>query len=230
MVKKFGSNRPSGSSEGRIPRSSCIRCGTCCLKGGPVLHYEDVKILLDGYAGHQHLMTLRKGELAMNPVTGGIESLKKEIVKVIGRGEGWSCFFYDEMKASCAIYENRFMECRLLKCWDPSDLMAIMGRNTIVRTDIINRGDPVLQLIEAHEDECSFEKIERLLARLSLKGANAGISRKLSDIVKRDLEIRRYATSGLGMKKEFELFIFGRSVHDILKRRGFSVHVGGANF
>ncbi len=58
-------------------RTYCIRCGTCCMKGGPVLHQQDKAILLEGYAGHQHLITLRKGEMAYDPVTNRLERINK---------------------------------------------------------------------------------------------------------------------------------------------------------
>ena len=59
---------------------SCIRCGTCCLKGDPVLHHEDKKILLAGHIGYQHLVTIRKGELAFDPLSGKVEPVPKELV------------------------------------------------------------------------------------------------------------------------------------------------------
>ena len=90
--------------------SECSRCGTCCLKGGPALHHEDKKILLAGYAGHQHLVTIRKGEMAFNPLRNILEPVKKELIKVKGKGDDWACYFYDEKEASCNIYENRFLE------------------------------------------------------------------------------------------------------------------------
>ncbi len=53
-------------SSGNI--TECIRCGTCCKKGGPVLHHEDKDILRGGHVGYEHLVTLRKGEQAYNPI------------------------------------------------------------------------------------------------------------------------------------------------------------------
>jgi len=204
--------------------TNCKRCGTCCMKGGPILHYEDKKILRAGHIGYQHLITIRKGEMAYNPIKGKLEPVHKEIVKVAGKGENWSCVFYDDKKTSCTIYSHRFLECRLLKCWDTSEIMSIIGRNTIIRADIINPDDPIMSVIETHEQECSYQEVETLLSTLSKKKDNSAPLKRLTELVRKDLSIRSFALSELGLKAEFELFIFGRPLFKVLKDRGLTVH------
>jgi Fe-S-cluster containining protein len=208
-----------------ILRNSCIRCGTCCLKGGPALHHEDKKILLAGHIGYQHLITIRKGELAFDPVCSKVEPVRQELVKVLGKGKDWSCYFYDEEGASCTIYEHRFLECRLLKCWAPSELITVIGKNTIIRADIINPTDPIMEVIETHERECPCQEIENLISDLSRETEKSKTLAKLNELVLKDLSIRFYAISELGLKREFELFIFGRPFLKILDIRGIPVRV-----
>ena len=204
--------------------TNCKRCGTCCMKGGPILHHEDKKILRAGHIGYQHLITIRKGEMAYNPIKEKLEPVHKEIVKVAGKGETWSCVFYDDEKASCTIYLHRFLECRLLKCWDTSEIMSIIGRNTIIRADIINPDDPIMSVIETHEQECSYQEVETLLSTLSKKKEKSAPLKRLTELVRKDLSIRSFALSELGLKAEFELFIFGRPLFKVLKDRGLTVH------
>ncbi|MBM4135844.1 MAG: YkgJ family cysteine cluster protein [Nitrospira sp.] len=202
----------------------CIRCGTCCLKGGPVLHHEDKQILREGHIGYQHLVTIRKGELAHNPMNGKLEPVPQELIKVVGKGEDWSCIFYDEKKASCAIYEHRFLECRLLQCWDTAEIMAVIGKDTIIRADIINPNDPIMHVIETHEQECPYQEVEILISTLS-KGEDKGKTlKRLTELVRKDVSIRSFALSELELKKEYELFIFGRPLFKVLKDRGLTVH------
>ena len=207
----------------------CIRCGTCCLKGGPVLHHEDKEILLNGHAGYEHLITIRKGEPAYNPVHGRLEEVPREIVKVVGKGEGWSCGFYHERDNSCIVYEHRFLECRLLKCWDTTEIMRVMGRGTIIRTDIINQDDPIRSVIEAHERECPAHEVERLIASASSGSDKKRALTSLGELVSKDVYIRSYALSELGLKAEYELFIFGHPLSKLLQNRGLAVHTEKGN-
>ena len=78
--------------------TSCIRCGTCCKKGGPALHLEDKEILLAGHIKRESLITIRKGELALSPLSGRPGPVEKELVKIAGKGKGWVCCFFDEKK------------------------------------------------------------------------------------------------------------------------------------
>ncbi|MDI6709852.1 MAG: YkgJ family cysteine cluster protein [Bacillota bacterium] len=208
----------------RINRTSCIRCGTCCRKGGPVLHHEDKGILLEGHAGHPDLITIRKGELVFDPAAGGLRPAERELVKVRGRGAEWTCRFFDDKARACTIYEHRFLECRLLKCWDPSALLSVIGRNTIARADIINPGDPILKVIEMHERECPSEEVQELIAGLSRGEDGIQTMKKLAGLARKDRAIRSYAISELGLRGEFELFIFGRPLASILRAHGIPVH------
>jgi Fe-S-cluster containining protein len=205
--------------------TECIRCGTCCLKGGPVIHHEDKKILRVGHIGFQHLVTIRKGEPVLNPVTGKLESSQKELVKVMGNGEDWSCFFYDKEDFSCKIYAHRFLECRLLKCWDTAELVSVIGKDTIKRTDIINPDDPIRWVIETHEKKCPCEEIENLILTLSEESDKSETLAKLTEFVRKDMAIRHYAFSELGLKTDFEFFIFGRPLSKLLSDREITVNV-----
>ncbi|RKO68182.1 YkgJ family cysteine cluster protein [Desulfofundulus salinus] len=200
----------------KINRDSCIRCGTCCLKGGPTLHHEDKELLLAGYVGHQDLITIRKGELVFDPLLDALKPAPRELVKVRGKGKEWSCCFFDEKSSACTIYEHRLLECRLLKCWDTSALEGVVGRNTIVRADIINPRDPILEVIEMHERECPCQEVEELLSNLSRGTDKSKTLARLDELVRKDLAIRVYAIKELGLREEFELFIFGRPLFKVL--------------
>lgn len=195
------------------------------MKGGPILHNDDKKIILSGHIGYQHLVTIRKDELAFNPLRNMIEPSKLELIKVKGKGEDWSCYFYDEKKSACMIYENRFLECRLLKCWDTSELISVIGRDTLIRRDIINHNDPILLMIEIHERECPYSEINKLIYALPQEKDRSKSLAKLKEFVKKDFALRSYAISELGLRSEFEPFIFGRPLFKTLSACGISIRI-----
>ena len=59
----------------------CSKCGTCCRKGGPSLHVEDGFLVTQGLIHTRHLYTIRRGELAHDPVRGGLVRVDTDIIK-----------------------------------------------------------------------------------------------------------------------------------------------------
>ncbi len=222
MSKKKTEEKQKGihiSSSENIPH--CTRCGTCCQKGGPALHEEDKKILLAGHIRHERLITIRKGELAFSPLSGRLEPIQKELIKITGKGKKWSCCFYDEEKSACTIYEHRPLECRLLKCWDTAQLLAVVGKDTLTRAGIISADDPIMKFIRTHEKECSIEMAEDIISVLLKKNDDAQSVAKLTTLAHQDLAIRSRAITEFRLSLEAELFIFGRPLFKILSARGF---------
>ena len=53
-------------------KTSCNRCGSCCKQGGPALHMQDLDLVLSGKLHFEDLITVRRGELALQPLTDSI--------------------------------------------------------------------------------------------------------------------------------------------------------------
>ncbi len=114
--------------------NDCRRCGTCCRNGGPALHREDIALLRRGSISHADLITIRIGEPAYSPLVDRVEPSAFELVKVAGTAASWTCRFFSAADNRCLIYENRPLECRLLNCREPEPLLAVIGRDTLVRS------------------------------------------------------------------------------------------------
>ncbi len=203
--------------------TDCIRCGTCCTKGGPTLHAGDRHIILEGHIRTEHLITIRKGELAHTPASDGLQPVQQELVKIAGKGREWECFFFDKAEASCMIYEHRPLECRILKCWDTSELLSVICRDLLARADIINPGDPLLKLIEIHEKKCSVLDMENILSSLSGKDDESASLEKLEELVQEDMSIRTEVFSKFALPLAAELFILGRPLFKLVSGRGIAV-------
>ncbi len=187
-----------------MKKIECKRCGTCCIKGGPVLHTEDLLLIKNKTIRLDQLVVIRKAEPAYNPVSDAVEPASCEMLKLQGKSGSWECLFYDDALKSCTIHDSRPLECRLLQCQDPAALLAVTGIDCLSRQDIIEPNDPAQAYL--HEfAECSWEKFNSLLAKPaphSLQDAEK--------ILRADLFLRQQAIERLQLSLAQELFYFGR--------------------
>ncbi len=138
-------------------RTSCIRCGICCKKGGPAFHLEDRHLIEDGLIPAQYLYTIRKGEPVSDNVKGGIVPAGSDIIKIKGKSDSsWECYFFDDT-SGCTIYEHRPAECRALKCWDTRDIKMLYAENRLTRKDLLGN-TRLWELIEDHDSRCAYPK------------------------------------------------------------------------
>ncbi|MBU0730091.1 MAG: YkgJ family cysteine cluster protein [Proteobacteria bacterium] len=209
--------------ENKVIINQCQRCGTCCHKGGPALHIQDKELLLAGNISYRDLVTLRKGERAYSPLTGKIEPIEQELVKISGKEGEWTCRFIGE-DLLCGIYGNRPLECRLLKCWDPDELLGVINKDLISRLDIIHPDDPIIGLLQEHDQECGCVIIDGLAVRVLQSNGDQETLEELNKIVRKDLAIRARANEEYGITMEVEMFLFGRPVFIFLSSYGFSAY------
>lgn len=185
---------------------TCKQCGTCCRKGGPALHREDLYLVQDKVLPISSLVTIRKGEPVFSPIGGAVEPAKHELLKV-SAANSWICPFLNQTNNHCKIYASRPVECSLLKCWAPAQLKDIIYRNNIDRWDIIKPAAAIFDIVKQHDKECSFTNIEELCK----DNNNSNDCRtKIHVIIQMDLSIREQAINLLGLSLAEELFYFGR--------------------
>ena len=132
-------------------QKTCIRCGICCAKGGPAFHVEDRALIDGGFIHTRHLYTIRKGEMVHDNVRNLVMPSSEEMIKIKGVEGSWQCTFFQEEKKACKIYAHRPMECRILKCWDPSELEAVYAKNRLTRQALLTSIAGLWDLVEEHE-------------------------------------------------------------------------------
>ena len=202
-------------------KNSCDRCGGCCRQGGPALHSQDRELVLNGFLRVEDLITVRRGELALQPQTQSPQPVTEEFLKVKGQGNDWCCRFYDHGGAACTIYGHRPVACGLLDCTHPEELLAIAGRDLLSRFDLLTDDDPLLPLIRLHEEQCPCPQLADL--RDALAADKKGILEQLSRRVELDLAVRGKATREFGLSVDRELFYFGRPLFQLLQQLGITV-------
>ena len=205
---------------------SCRRCGTCCTKSGPALHLEDRHLVESGKIPLQDLYTIRRGELIRENVRGHMVAAPSDIIKILAREGSWTCFYYRDQDCGCGIYADRPMECRLLKCWDPSNLEAVYDKDRLTREDLLSTVPDLLDLVREHERQCDYELLRRLFDQFDKDMGRETLLKRISEIVIYDTELRRLLVEKGTVAAKMLDFLFGRPLTKTLPMFGYRVRKG----
>lgn len=206
--------------------NQCQRCGTCCLKGGPALHRTDLDLYFEKHLSKEHLLTLRKGELAFDNVQNRVISLDEEIIRVRSDQDSRACIFFDASQNACRIYAHRPWECRALKCWDTGELEMGYAKHRLKRLDVIKRESALGEIISDHEDNCSYAQITKLVSDIKKNQDNNAL-KKLDSILKYDQGLRGQLFQKAGASQHELDFLLGRSLETTLPGLGLEVQTKG---
>lgn len=217
--EKYKASAEAGKEK---PISECRRCGTCCKKGGPSFHHADKALIEKGVIHSKYLYTIRKGEMAYDNVRQCLEPVSSDVIKLKGKGDGWTCILFDEKQNACTIYENRPIECRALKCWDTKALEDLYAKKRLKREDLIADIEGLWGIIKDHQARCNYETIQKLVNAInSDRGGEA--RQKLAEIIQFDIEIRKLVVSRGELDREMLDFLFGRPLKQTLKNFGLKM-------
>jgi Fe-S-cluster containining protein len=196
---------------------TCERCGTCCRKGGPALHYAD-RDLVGAVLAYGDLMTLRMGEVARDPVQGNLGPLEQEVIMIKPGSPERTCRFFQDADASCAIYESRPAECQALDCHDTSGLQAMYARDRLTRGDFISKESALGLIVAEHEAECPGGRVATLAPKAASGDKDA--LRELLGLAEYDRSIRAALVAKAGADMADLDFILGRSVVAVIENHG----------
>lgn len=202
--------------------TECIRCGTCCKKGGPSFHIEDKMLIEKGIILLKYLYTIRDGELSYDNVKESILPAASDIIKIKGQKDSWTCIFFNEKENECTIYDNRPLECRALKCWDTLEIEKIYFKNRLTRKDLISTIEELWGLVEDHQKRCSYIKLKLFIDALN-KDKKDETLKGILDIIEYDARIRELVVQNGGLDPEMTDFLFGRPITETIKMYGFKI-------
>ncbi|BBO71512.1 zinc/iron-chelating domain-containing protein [Desulfosarcina alkanivorans] len=202
--------------------NQCQRCGTCCEKGGPGLHLQDRDLVDSGRIPLRCLFTLRRGELARDNVKGRLVPLAQEIIKIKGQPGRWTCLFYHKKTRGCGIYEHRPLECRALNCRDTRRIEAVYDTARLTRRDLLAGVDGLWDLVEDHEQRCSYGGLKSLVGDGS-RGDRPGQEAAILEILRYDAHVRQLTVEKGGMDERMLDFLFGRPLAESIKMFGIAL-------
>ncbi|NNG01818.1 MAG: YkgJ family cysteine cluster protein [Desulfobacteraceae bacterium] len=196
--------------------TTCKKCGTCCTKGGPALHKEDLSKVQSGVICISQLFTIRAKEPVWDNVLGVMSTAGTDVVKIKGTKNSPLCSYYDGKAPACRIYGNRPAECRALKCWDTAAVEEMYAKNRLTRRDILAAAESLCDLIDAHQQYCDYDNINRLCHGIVQQNDWTG-GAELTKIIRYDENMRQLVIKQAGISVDILDFLFGRPVAATLR-------------
>jgi Fe-S-cluster containining protein len=130
---------------------------------------EDLNRVRRGTIPLRDLFTICPGEPIHDNVKGNIRQAANDHIKIQPRKGSYSCRYYDAAQRVCTIYAQRPIQCRVLKCWDPTALEALYHQNHLTRKDLLGDIPGLWDLVDTHGRRCdareNARRAERLRAR-----------------------------------------------------------------
>jgi Fe-S-cluster containining protein len=164
----------------------------------------------------RHLYTIRKGELARDPVRWEMIRVDGDIIKIKGHDGSWACRFLDEAENACRIYADRPMECRHLECWNTSRFEQVYRHGRLSRKELLAGIQGLWELIEDHARRCDYDRIRPLSQGRADSGADPA-KQEHAETVRYDAELRRLMVARGGLEPEMLDFLLGRPVAAVLR-------------
>ncbi|MFC1813875.1 YkgJ family cysteine cluster protein [Thermodesulfobacteriota bacterium] len=215
--------KPKKHSRPSIPISECIRCGTCCKKGGPSFHHEDKKLIDKGIILSKFLYTIREGELSYDNVKECHLPAASDIIKIKGQKDSWTCVFFNEDENECTIYDNRPLECRILTCWDTKEIEKMYSKNRLTRKDLLSSVEGLWDLIEDHQQRCAYDRLKRFANDLKANKKEDEALKGIHEIIEYDTRIRQLVAEKGGLDPAMVDFLFGRPITETIRMYGFKI-------
>lgn len=191
--------------------TSCRRCGTCCLKGGPALHLADLELVTSGILPLATLYTIRCHEPAFDNVISRIAPAPSDIIKIKPLDPGRSaCFYYQRHPQGCSIYEQRPLECRVLQCWDTREIEAVYRRDRLTREHLLAGRTGYWDLIVEHQTRCDYECLADLAGQVKQNPQASQATTAIVAMLRYDHSLRETIKDQAGLAPGLFDFLFGR--------------------
>ncbi len=210
-----------GATQEILP--ACVQCGECCRRASPTLHKEDLELLQAGKIPWDSLLTLRRGEPARSPFDGKPFVLPEERVKIKEKEGKQECVFLDDETDQCSIYEDRPLQCRAQACWDPIPARDLVELPFLLREDLFQGVDLLLEIMGEHEKRCDFETLAEAFQQLyETKGANV---QEVLQLLAYEDHFRNFVSEQFKIPQENMELVFGRSFARMAPLFGYRVTI-----
>ncbi len=113
------------------------------------------------------------------------------------------------------------MQCRRQECWNPGRPDEILSGTPLRREALLVETGPLWQIIQRHEERCSFAELHRTMAKMdATKGHTV---EELLELLRFDHHVRQFLREKLDLASETLDFFLGRSLNHALEPFGLRV-------
>lgn len=209
MDNRYDLRQPDSGTGRQV---NCRRCGTCCRKGGPCLHSADMHLVEKGRISIKDLFTIRQGEPARDNVRNRVRPAAEDIIKIKSREGGSACRFFNPIDQGCRVYDFRPLECRVLKCWDNTEIINVYDKQRLSRKDLLSGRKKLWEFVSVHQDVCDYLIISRAVKNRNMTS--------LGYLVRYDRSYRGLAVENGVLEAETLDFFLGLPLDVTLRRYG----------
>lgn len=232
--EKFEVLTPQGYEHGDKPmkmkftkRTSCIRCGTCCRTNPPTLLKPDMSALVAGTLTPENLVVIRDGERVPAVSEKEIYEAPFEMIMIRGRDGSAVCRFLSGENV-CEIHENRPVQCRAYTCFGPQATVTGLEANRLTRRDIFAELPVILDLMERHNEKCSYRALGTALAKVA-DGDESALE-EVFDMLQYDTEARPFLLEKLGLPEDVLSLVLGKPMNETISLFGYRVDREGDDY
>ncbi|MGO9614321.1 MAG: YkgJ family cysteine cluster protein [Dissulfurispiraceae bacterium] len=200
-------------------RTNCVRCGSCCIQGSPVMLKEDLS-LFNSTLSYDSTYTVREGELIRSPADGELYESTLELIKIKENEGRAGCMFYREDEG-CMIYEQRPTLCRQFTCWSSQDVVTGLQEKGLTRRDLFSSVELLLEIIQKHEEKCSYKRLSEALQQIQ-KGEEGAVD-EILDMLQYDTYIRPFLSERLNIPANALDLILGTMLIETINEFGYKV-------
>ena len=129
---------------------------------------------------------------------------------------------FNEKDKGCTIYEDRPLECRVLKCWDTGEIKRVYAKNRLTRKDLISSIEGLWELVEGHQGRCSYNMLQLFIDAFRKDNRREALEGILN-IIEYDKKIRSLTIQKAGIDPEMTDFLFGCPITETIKIYGIKI-------
>ncbi|HMK43560.1 MAG TPA: YkgJ family cysteine cluster protein [Dissulfurispiraceae bacterium] len=208
-------------------RTHCVKCGLCCRTNPPTLLKNDMALFAGGSIQPEHVAVIREGEPVYSLADKEVYIAPFELLMVRGRAGSTVCSLLSGENV-CDVYENRPAQCKAYACYGPQLTITGLETTRMVRRDLFGDIPFVLEVIDRHDEKCSYRELADALEKIA--GGDEAAVDAVIDMLQYDIAVRPFVAEKLGLADHMIQLILGKPLLETIRLLGYQVDQEGEDY